>query len=166
MSYDGRAIANFVLDHCERKGRPMTHLALHKIVYFCHVWSLVQFQRPLVKHKFEAWELGPVLPYLYREFKNCDRSPVTSRATQIDPLDGSSRIVEYRFDSQTAAFLEDTVEFYSRMRASDLVELSHAAGGPWHQVWHHPGKVKPGMKIDDLQIASFYSKISCPFSVQ
>jgi uncharacterized phage-associated protein len=166
MVHDGRAIANFILDHCDQKGRPTTNLALQKIVYFCHVWSLVQFNRPLVKHKFEAWEFGPVLPYLYREFKNFDRLPVKSRATQIDPLDGSSRIVEYQFDPQTLVFLRDIVDFYSRMRASDLVELSHVAGGPWHQIWNHSGQVKPGMKIEDEQIASFYSKISCPFAVQ
>jgi uncharacterized phage-associated protein len=166
MVYDGRAIANFILDHCDQKDRPTTNLALQKIVYFCHVWSLVRFSRPLVKHKFEAWEFGPVLPYLYREFKNFDRSPVKSRATRIDPLDGTSRIVEYQFDSQTSAFLREIVDFYSRMRASDLVKLSHVAGGPWHKIWNHSGQVKPGMKIEDEQITSFYSKISCPFAVQ
>lgn len=166
MPYDGRAIANFVLDYCERKGRPVTHTALQKIIYFCHVWSLVRFNQPLVKHKFEAWDFGPVLPYLYREFKNFDRLPVKTRATEINPLDGSSRIVEHRFDSQTAALLQDIVEFYSRMRASDLTELSHVRGGPWDQIWNHPGQTKPGMKIDDAQIANFYSRISCPFAIQ
>lgn len=166
MAYDGRTVANFVLDYCDKKNRPVTHLALQKIVFFCHVWSLVHLKRPLVKQKFEAWEFGPVLPYLYREFKDFDRSPVKSRATQINTLDGKLRIVDYDFDSQTAAFLAEIVEFYSRMRASDLVDLSHVAGGPWHRVWNHPGQVKPGMKIDDAQIASFYSKISCPFAAQ
>jgi uncharacterized phage-associated protein len=166
MVYDGRAVANFVLDYCDRKGRPVTNLALQKIVYFCHVWSLVQFKQPLVKYKFEAWDYGPVLPYLHREFKKFDRSPIKARATQLDLLDGSSRIVDYHFVSQTAAFLQEIVEFYSRMRAGDLVELSHVAGGPWHQIWHHRSKVQPGMKIDDVQIARFYSKISCPFSIQ
>jgi uncharacterized phage-associated protein len=166
MAYDGRAIANFVLDYCEQRGRAVTHTALQKLVYFCHVWSLVQLKRPLIKHKFEAWDFGPVLPYLYREFKNFDRAPVKTRATQIDSLDGSNRTVEYQFDSQTAAFLEEIVEFYSRMNAGDLVKLSHVAGGPWDRVWNHSGSVKPGMRIDDAQIASFYSKARLPFAVQ
>ncbi len=166
MAYDGRAVANFVLDYCDRKGRHVTHTALQKLVYFCHVWSLVTLRRPLIKHKFEAWDFGPVLPYLYREFKNYDYLPVKSRATEINPLDGSHRIVEYYFDSQTAALLQEIVEFYSRMRASDLTELSHVPGGPWDKVWNHPGHAKPGMKIDDAQIASFYSKIPRPFAMQ
>lgn len=166
MAYDGRAVANFILDYCDQRGRAVTHTALQKLVYFCHAWSLVQLHRPLVKHKFEAWDFGPVLPYLYREFKNYDRAPVNIRATRIDHLDGSSRIVEYHFDSETAALLEQIVEFYSRMRATDLVQLSHVLGGPWDQIWNHAGPAKPGMKIDDVQIASFYSKAQPPFGIQ
>ena len=61
MSYDGRAVANFVLDFCDQHQRGITNLSLQKIVYFCHVWSLIEFDRPLVKQRFEAWQYGPVL---------------------------------------------------------------------------------------------------------
>lgn len=164
--YDGRAIANFILDFCDRNGRKVTNLALQKIVYFCHVWSLIELDRPLIRHKFEAWEYGPVLPYLYREFKNHDRSPIVCRATQIDPVDGKHQIVPYHFDSQTESMLNEIVAFYSRLRASDLIELSHAEEGPWYSVWNHGGRVNPGMKIDNARIQEFYSKVIRPFSVQ
>ena len=166
MAYDGRQVANFVLDYCSKAGRQVDHLSLQKIVYFCHVWSLVKLKRPLVRHKFEAWQHGTVLPYLYREFTALGAKPISTRATQIDPIDGKSRVVEYRFDTHTAALLEEIVEFYSRMRASDLVTLSHVESGPWHQVWNHPEKIRPGMKIADEEIGKFYSKVNCPFSLQ
>lgn len=165
-AYDGRAIANYVLDFCDSRGRQVTNLALQKIVYFCHVWSLIELHRPLIRHKFEAWEFGPVLPYLYREFRNFDRSPIKGRATQIDPVDGQHRVVGYVLDSQTDSLLKEIVGFYSRLRASDLVELSHAEGGPWFHVWNHGGSVNPGMKIDDAEIVEFYSRAARPFSVQ
>lgn len=164
--YDGRAIANFVLDFCDTQGRGVTNLALQKLVYFCHVWSLIDLGRPLVRHKFEAWEFGPVLPYLYREFRNFDRTPIVGRATRIDPTDGKRQIVAYAFDSATDSLLVRIAPFYSRMRAADLVELSHAEGGPWYCVWHHGGSVNPGMKIDDTSIVAFYSKAVRPFSIQ
>ena len=166
MGYDGRAIANFILDFCDRNGRTVTNLALQKLVYFCHVWSLIELNRPLVRHKFEAWEYGPVLPYLYREFRGFDRSAIVGRAKQINPADGQHRIVECDFDDETEALLLRIVTFYSRLRASDLVELSHAEGGPWHVVWNHGGRVNPGMKIDDAAIRAFYSRAVRPFSVQ
>lgn len=107
-----------------------------------------------------------MLPYLYRAFKNFDRSPILGRAMQIDLADGKQRVVIYAFDSDTDSLLKDIVEFYSRLSASILVELSHVEGGPWHSVWHHAGKINPGMKIDDIRITEFYSKISPPFSIQ
>lgn len=164
--YDGRAIANFVLDFCDERQRRVTNLALQKIVYFCHVWSLIELRRPLIRHKFEAWEYGPVLPYLYREFKNYDRAPIVGRATKMDPVDGKYYLVRYDVDSQTDALIKEIADFYTRLRASDLVELSHAEGGPWHCVWNHGGKVNPGMQIDDVRIVEFYSKAVRPFSIQ
>lgn len=165
-AYDGRAIANFVLDFCDSRGRTITNLALQKIVYFCHVWSLIELGRPLIRHKFEAWDFGPVLPYLYQDFKSYDRSPIQGRASKIDPTDGVRRVVNYDFDAETTDLLENIVEFYSRLRASDLVELSHVEGGPWHKVWFHKGIVNPGMKIDDKNITDFYSKAPFPLSIQ
>ena len=166
MIYDGRMVANFILDFCDVKGRIVTNLALQKIVYFCHVWSLILYGRPLVRHKFEAWEFGPVLPYLYRDFKDLDRAAIDRRATQLDPLDGRKKVVEYRFDPETDQLLREVVDFYSRLTAGDLVKLSHSKDGPWYNVWHHRGAVNPGMRIDDTEIAAFYSKAPPPFPIQ
>jgi uncharacterized phage-associated protein len=166
MTHDGRAIANFVLDTCAERGAGISNLALQKIVYFCHVWSLIELKTPLVAQRFEAWEYGPVLPYLYREFKTFDRSPIRGRAKRINPLNGQSEVVPYQFDDATAAMLTKVVAFYSRLRPGDLVELTHAAGGPWYNVWNHSGSINPGMKIADDQIVSFYSKRVPPFILQ
>jgi len=166
MGTDGRAVANFVLDFCESKGRSVTNLSLQKIVYFCHVWSLIELRRPLIKHNFEAWQFGPVLQYLYREFKAFDDKPIIGRATKIDPLSGERTEVEYEFNAETQSLLGNVVDFYSRLSASELVKLSHALGGPWETVWNHSGRANPGMKIDNGLIEKFYSKARTPFSIQ
>lgn len=158
MAHDGRAVANFVLDHVETSGRSVTPLALQKIVYFCHVWSLVELRRPLVRHHFEAWEHGPVLQYLYREFKRFGANPIHGRAQQLNFYSGVTERVPYAFDQETVALLNRVVGFYGRLPAGTLVELTHAAGGPWHKVWHHGGSINPGMKIDNRDIERFYSR--------
>ena len=166
MTQDGRAVANFVLDFCEARGRGITNLSLQKIVYFCHVWSLIELDRPLLKHQFEAWQYGPVLQYLYRDFKPFGDDPITSRATGIDPETGRKRVVGYVFERQTEALLTNVVDFYSRLSASELVRLSHVRGGPWDTVWNHEGRINPGMKIDNAVIAAYYAKVRSPFSIQ
>jgi uncharacterized phage-associated protein len=166
MGLDGRAVANFVLDFCEARGRGITNLSLQKLVYFCHVWSLIQLDRPLVRHQFEAWQYGPVLQYLYREFRAFESEPIVSRATGIDPGTGENRVVPYAFDQRTGALLREVVDFYSRLSGAELVKLSHVRGGPWDTVWNHEGRINPGMKIDNATIAAYYAKVRAPFSVQ
>jgi len=164
--YDGRAVANFVLDHCDRRDRGISNLSLQKVVYFCHVWSLIRLGKPLVRQAFEAWEFGPVLPYLYRSFRTFDRAPIVGRAELIDLNDGRRRVVGYDFDPSVYTLLREIVEFYSRMSASALVRVSHVEGGPWHSVWNHSGTSNPGMKIDNGSILTFYSKAQPPLSIQ
>ena len=166
MTLDGRAVANFVLDFCDAKGRSVTNLSLQKIVYFCNVWSLIEFGRPLLKHQFEAWQYGPVLQYLYRDFKRFDNRPIIGRATRINPGSGSKEVVRYALDREIENFLHRVVDFYSQLKANDLVALSHARGGPWDEVWNHCGSVNPGMKIEESSIIKYYSKVHPPFSIQ
>ncbi len=166
MAYDGRAVANFILDHCDTQRRPISNLSMQKIIFFCHVWSLILLKQPLVKQSFEAWEFGPVLQYLYREFRGFDRYPIRSRATKLNPFTGAKEVVSYNFPPNTAEFLRDITDFYSQLAAGDLVELSHIEGGPWHRVWFHDGKVNPGMKIDNEEIATFYAKAPRPYVLQ
>jgi uncharacterized phage-associated protein len=166
MPHDGRAIANFVLDHTDRSGWPITNLKLNKLVYFCHVWSLIELNQPLIKHQFEAWEHGPVLQYLFQEFKDCGVQPISHRATQIDLSSGQRVRATCELDEPTRQLLERVLNFYGRLSASVLVELAHAKDGPWHKVWYHRARVEPGMRIDDAEITRFYARAQAPFSLQ
>ena len=165
-AYDGRAIANFVLDVCDGQGRTISNLSMQKIVFFCHVWSLIRLRTPLIRQTFEAWEHGPVLQYLYREFKEYDDNPILKRARRMNPETGEFEIVREDFDPATLKLLHEVVNFYSRLRPYDLVEISHVQGGPWYRTWHHNGSTNPGMKIENHAITSFYSKAPPPFSLQ
>ena len=158
MTHDGRAVANFVLDHVEASGGTVTPLALQKIVYFCHVWSLIELRRPLIRHSFEAWEHGPVLQYLYREFKRFGAKPILGRAQRLNPISGVNERVPYAFDHETIGLLNRVIGFYGRLPAGALVELTHAPDGPWHKVWHHGSSINPGMKIDNRDIERFYAR--------
>ena len=164
MVYDGREIANFILDFCDKKNVIVSNLALQKILYFCHVWSLVKLDRPLIRHQFEAWQFGPVLQYVYREFKDFEKQPITSRAYKLDAQTGRKCEATYCLDSSTQEVLENVVGFYSRLPASYLVDLSHAKGGPWDLVYNHVEKVRPGMKIDNAYIKKYYSQINDDYS--
>src|SRR5690606_31014859 len=113
----------------------------------------------LVRHTFEAWEHGPVLPYLYRDFKEFGDMPIAKRAVGIDKATGEKRPEPYDFGVETTALLENAVEFYSRLSFSELYQRAHVSDGPWDRVWHHENSANPGMKIDNEAIAAFYSRM-------
>jgi len=157
IALDGRALANHVLDFCHAHERPITNLSLQKIVFFCHVWTLLDFDKPLVKQEFEAWEYGPVLQYVYRDFKQAGDSPISFRAKKFNPSTGRSVIVESEMPSELEIYLNKILDFYTRLSASQLVSLSHVTSGPWDQVWNHEGKTNPAMRISNGAIKLFYS---------
>lgn len=158
MTYDGRAIANCILDLADAEGIQLSNLALQKVVYFCHAWHLVETGNPLVKTEFEAWTHGPVLQYLYRQFKSFEDRPIRGRATAMDPHSGKQKLVAYQIDSDTMSRVKRVVGFYGKMEPWDLVDMSHEKGGPWYEVWNHSGKVNPGMKIPHTAILEFFSR--------
>lgn len=158
MAYDGRAVANCVLDIADKNNIQLSNLALQKVLFFCQAWHLVDTKEALIKNQFEAWQHGPVLQYIYRQFKKFESSPISERATGLDPISGQQKVIVDAFPEDVLNRIENVVTFYGRLEPWDLVELSHTKGGPWDKVWHHEGKVNPGMKIPNDEIASFYSR--------
>jgi uncharacterized phage-associated protein len=158
MTYDAREIANFVLDRCDELGRDISNLSLQKIVYFCHVFVLTVLQRPLIGEEFEAWEWGPVMPYLYREFKSFGDGRISRRATKLDRASGARIVANYAIDKEILALLTEVVDMYSQLPAYRLVQISHIKGSPWDQVWNHGKKINAGMRIPNALIAEYYSK--------
>ncbi len=158
MPYDGRAVANEVLDIAESEGIALSNLTLQKVLFFCHAWNLVDTGEPLVKNQFEAWQHGPVLQYLYREFKSFESAAITSRAKGLNNYTGQREVVRAELPQETVDRIRNVVRFYGNLQPWDLVDLSHETGGPWDKVWNYEGKVNPGMKIPNEEIASFYSK--------
>lgn len=155
---DARVIANFVLDFADQRGRSVTSLSLQKLLYFCHVWTLLELRRPLIKHEFEAWEFGPVLQYVYREFKHAGDQPITTRAKRFVPRTGEMAEVTGRLSAEVEDHLKKVLEFYTQLSSSQLVNLSHVPGGPWHRVWNHVGTTNPGMRIKNNSILEFYAR--------
>ena len=158
MTYDVREIANLVLDVAETDGRSLTNLDINKIVYFLHGWYMAKTGAPLVRAKIEAWTYGPVFRELYSQFAKFKDKPIRTRAVKRDPDTLENQVCLPNVGHQDREFLMDLARKYSAMRTYDLVELSHAPGGPWHQVYHHKTAINPGMEITDKSIALYFSK--------
>lgn len=154
MAHDVRSVSNYVLDIAESERRPISNLCINKIVFFLHTNYLVEFGRPLVGAKIEAWDYGPVFRELYREFKAYGEKPIQKRAQRVNVDTGLVEQCGYNFSDSEREFLDPITRRYVGFSASTLVSMSHVKGGPWDQVWNHGTITKASMRIsDDLILA-------------
>jgi uncharacterized phage-associated protein len=148
MSYDGRALANQLLDLSDQFGLALTHMAVHKILFYAHGWYLALYGVPLVKQPFEAWEHGPVIQSVFNAFKGSGKKPITGRALRFDPISEKTYVVTADMSIKTVDFMANVLRAYGHLSAIELSDLTHRKGGSWDAVWNAPsGKINLGMTI-------------------
>lgn len=159
--FDPRSICNLILD--EAGARPITNLALQKLLHFAHGLHLVEEKRPLVTGFFEAWQYGPVHPTAYKSFRRAGAEPINFRATLRDPFTTTEIPVHACKDSAARRIVQRIVSLYGGMTPGRLVEISHAKGAPW-QATMYKARTKTilGLRIPDDVIESLfkYHKVS------
>lgn len=156
--YDVRSIANWVLDRADAQGRPLSNMAINKIIYFIVEKALVERGELLTGAKIEAWEHGPVFREVYHSFKqHCD-APITSRAKKFDSSTRSMIEASEVFQEDDEELFNGALDAYLHLTAAQLRALSHQPGSPWHRVWWHEGRFNPGMEISIETIQESFSQ--------
>lgn len=160
---DPRAIANLLLDEGHRIGRPVSNVALQKLLYFAHGLFLIEQGRPLLSGHFEAWTYGPVHPVAYRAFKSAGDQPIEFRASGIDALTGALRQLAVPADRDVVDVVVRVMMSYGRLTVGRLIDVSHAKGAPWDFVVENSrAQVGLGLRIaNDVIVERFkYHKVS------
>lgn len=105
----------------------LTNLKIQKILYFCQaMFAIAQDGNRLIEDtEFEAWAYGPVIPEIYYRFNLYGQNeiPVGTDNTFNNLNRNEIDIIE-----QVWSTLRDKSAF-------DLVEISHANGGPWYNAF-------------------------------
>jgi uncharacterized phage-associated protein len=130
--YDPRSIFNLILE--EADGRPITNLALQKLLYFAHGLHIMEIKEPLVSGYFEAWQYGPVHPAAFAAFKSAGKSPITFRATRRNVLTGEVAPLPAVADEEVRRRVRQVMTLFGRVTPGRLVDISHAPKAPWHFV--------------------------------
>jgi len=157
MSCDARAIANLLLREAQAQQITLTNLKLQKLLFLCHAFYLVQTGKALVKGNFVAWQYGPVHREAYDAFKRFAAKPITEEADKLDPVTGMRKSIPAPDDRTILEVVQKIVQFYGPKSAGELVELTHAKGGPWDFVVQQAkSNANLGMTIaDDVIVKRF-----------
>lgn len=115
-------VADFFLAFADDKGETISNLKLQKLVYYAQAWFVANYEKPLFKGEFQAWVHGPVLPELYRTYKERGSSPIpTSRELEE---------VEKALDPAILEYLKEVARVYMPSGAYELELMTHQEA-PW-----------------------------------
>ena len=164
MAYSAQAVANEFID-IAGKGH-LDPMKLQKLVYYAHGWHLAIEAAPLIRQHFEAWQFGPVIPDLYREFKAYGAGRVTAYATEFSSITQSRiapRIPENEATDASEiarSLLQEVWGIYGIYTAIKLSNDTHKPGTPWANCYRpdHPHAIIPNTEIqayfESLQVES------------
>lgn len=121
-TYSAQDIASFFVHWANAEDAEISNLKLQKLLYFAqgHFMDLKD-GRPLFREDMEAWAHGPVVPTVYRCYKQFGSG-------EIQPLD--AEFDWDRIDSETSEFLVTCWNTYGAMAAWKLRDLTHSQD-PW-----------------------------------
>jgi uncharacterized phage-associated protein len=137
MPYNAKAIANSFLDLAIGHGQSLTPMKIQKLIYYANGWHSAIKREPLIDEQVEAWAYGPVIPSIYRAFREYGNQPITSPAMDFEFFGEpeSGRDFHYHAPSlednthQTEfarALLNRIWEIYGGYSAAQLSNLTHA----------------------------------------
>ena len=169
MPYDARAIANYFLDLAETRGETLSPLKIQKLVYFANGWHLALRNSPIIDEQIEAWPYGPVIPSLYRAFREYGDQPITGRAKRVvtefhDTWTMSHSTFQPSIDDErgwrsefTKTFLDRIWDTYDPYTAIQLSNMTHQEGTPWHTVFvEYNGEIPKGTDIPQSLMKEYF----------
>ena len=100
----------------------MTHMQLHKLLYYAQGWCLASRDRPLFAEQLQAWIHGPVVAEVYRTFADYDGQPIAKHEAAADPA----------LSVEDRAIIESIWLGYGKYSAWQLREMTHSEA-PWRE---------------------------------
>lgn len=113
-------IANFFILYFQGEDNDLTVTKLNKLVYYAQGHYLAEKGVPLFNEEIEAWSHGPVIPSVYRKFKNQGILAKTSEG-----------FCEDKITDEIRDMLLDVAMTFEEYSASALTRLTHKKGTPW-----------------------------------
>ena len=116
-------VAEIIINYMNAEEEPhITNLMLNKLLYFAQGHCLAETGEPLFEDDFEAWELGPVIPKIYKKYKICGKNEIASNSEV-----NAKGVLNW----EQYPIVMDVLEQYSVFSAAKLVSITHEENSPW-----------------------------------
>ena len=119
--FSASKVAKYFLAKAEEEvGDGISNLKLQKLVYYAQAYHLAMHGKPLFREPLEAWEHGPVVPGLYRAYREFGSGNIPA-PQDFDPDE---------YDPETAEFLDEVYNVFGQYSAWKLRNMTHDER-PW-----------------------------------
>lgn len=100
-------------------GKDIEKTRLLKLLYFAQGYTLAELDHELFYDEIEAWDYGPVIPYIYHNFDD------------IIKFAKAKGIKDIHLSSDEMDIIMDVWDLYGGYSAKELVNLTHKDNTPW-----------------------------------
>ncbi|MCI8598840.1 MAG: DUF4065 domain-containing protein [Lachnospiraceae bacterium] len=119
--YSALDIAKFIIDKCTQERLPISNLQLQKILYYVQREFLQQGTKAF-SEEIEAWQFGPVVPEVYKQYCGFGAMPIRMRY-MIDIKQDYTMIIN------------PIVEKKRLLNPWDMVSDTHCKGKAWDLIY-------------------------------
>ena len=123
--YNASDVANYLLYLFQYDEDGLSNLKINKLLYYAQGFSFQRLGKPLFKETIQAWEHGPVVPSVYRQFKDYEAQRIPYDADTILPS----------LSPEEEQLLIDLVREYGCFTGAKLRNMTHRVNTPWQKVY-------------------------------
>ncbi len=144
--YTASEIADTIIHLSRGRAIDITNLKLQKLLYYAQAWNLVFTGQPLFRDSIEAWVHGPVVPSVFRKFKEYRWNTIDC---PVFPL-GDSGVIDH---------VNSVLDAYGNLPATRLERLTHREE-PWRLARGNRPVDEPSSAVIDTDVMKrFYSSL-------
>ena len=140
-------VSRYVIDYSHKKGQGVSNLKLQKLLYFIQAEFLIETGKRCFSDEIYAWDFGPVVPTVYREYVmygachiNCGWTKESKEKTER-----SCRIIK----DKDKEIINRVIDRFADYSATQLVSLT-LKERPWKEAYiPHLQKIIPSESIKE-----------------
>lgn len=140
MLYNVIDVCRHIINYSNEKYKGISNLKLQKLLYFIQAYFLIVKKVPCFHERIEAWDLGPVVPIAYREYKQFGNGNIPTITYVIERNRNNiwnSKVYQY-YDTiipdEDKVLIDEVVNKFSDYSAKDLVDITHRQK-PWQDAY-------------------------------
>ena len=134
-------ISRYIINYSNAEGYGCSNFKLQKLLYFIQAYFLISKEHePCFNEKIEAWDIGPIVPEVYKEFRQYGSADIPLIKTYVimkgDNIWDSERKVfdESIISCRKKAMINVVVDMFKDYSATEMMDVTFAQL-PWRNAY-------------------------------